>query len=347
LRVRSPNLSHLWTDKHPLNVIPVPKELNPFHGDGVDISVALAYKLPFENIKFLTVLGLLQSANEAGKLENVTELVEATSGNTGHVLTALAPFFGIKRVTLVVPPDLPQGKREPLEVLGANLIHPLPGMSGVATARHLGGGGWKGDMSKWQLVDGVFNLDQYTYPGNSLYHRIYLGPKILEKAKDITGAVVGVGTGGTLTGVAACLRRQVDKVNIGAVILKHTFEVPGVRDRARLDPKEVGQPWEQSIDPGCCVEVETRVSYVTSLWFFWLLGLEPGPTGGFNFAGTLKVIKKLLEDGRLHRDPHTGRAHFVTVFPDTMRPYWNLFKAHLPLDLLKRETAPKPWELLW
>lgn len=330
-------------DKWPLPVIPVSSELNPFVSDRVDLSIALAYHLPYENIKFLTVYGLLDGADKRGLLQGVHTLVEATSGNTGVTLAAMAKSFGDLRVKLIVSPDLPDGKRYPLIMAGAETMSPEEGLSAISTARKLGGGGWKPE--NWHSDNGYLNLDQYANPDGAKPHADFTAPKIVEQASyPPTVFVAGVGTGGTLVGASNYLRDSLDQIAIVGVLLSPGQEIPGVRDLNRM--KEISLPWQKASDD--IVEIETRPSYLASLWFNWVMGLTPGPSSGFAYLGALKFIQKHKLSGTLDslRD-RQGRIHAVILFPDSNRPYGDRYMANLPFEYLKPTTAPLPWKLLW
>jgi len=315
----------------PLPVMSIPNELNPFRADNVDLSVALMCHLPYENLKFLTVLGLLKGAEESGALQGVHTLVEATSGNTGIVLAAMAKSFGVSRVKLVVADDLPEGKRLPLVMAGADLIPAEEGLSGIATARKLG------------RNNGCLNLDQYANLDGTKMHTIFAAPKILRQVayRQPMVFVAGVGTGGTLIGISNHFRSCLKKITIVGVLLKQGNEIPGVRDLNRM--KEITLPWRQALDD--LVEVETRPSYLAALWFNWIMGITPGPSSGFAYLGALKFLRKHKIAGTLDslRDDR-GKIHAAILFPDGNRPYGDRFMANLPAEYLKASTAPLPWQ---
>jgi|GEM_PF-1013206 len=327
----------------PLPVIPIPDELNPFSADDVELFAAVAFHLPYENIKFLTVLGLLEGAQERGALEGTHTIVEATSGNTGIVLAGMAKAFGIPRVKLVVSPDLPDGKRYPLILAGAETIPPYDEMSGIATARKIGGGGWKPE--NWRHDNGHLNLDQYANPDGAKPHADITAGKILEQMDHPpTVFVAGIGSGGTLIGSAKTLRERTDgAVTTVGVLLAPGHEIPGVRDENRM--KEITLPWREAADD--IVYMETRPSYLASLWLNWITGTTPGPSSGFAYMGALKFLEKRKTaktlDGLRAKD---GKVRVVILFPDGQRPYGDRFTANLPYDWMRPSTAPLPWTLL-
>lgn len=330
-------------NKWPLPVLSVPSALNPFEADRVDLSIALAYHWPYENIKFLTVCGLLSGAGESGVLNGVHTLIEATSGNTGVVLAPMARSRGIARIKLVVAPDLPEGKRYPLLMSGAEVIPPEEGLSAIATARKLGGGGCR--SQGWHADNGCLNLDQYANPDGTKLHTSFTAPKILEQLSyPPTVFVAGIGTGGTLVGVSNYLRNNLEKVKIGGVLLSPGQEIPGVRDLSRM--KEITLPWRESLDEQ--IEIETKPSYLAALWFNWSMGITPGPSSGFAYLDALKLLKEYKDkkDGRdidSLRD-HQGRIHAVILFPDSNRPYGDRFTANLPFEYFRASSAPPPWK---
>jgi cysteine synthase B len=307
----------------------VPNILNPFKDEGVDLYVAIAYHLPYESIKFLTVLGLLEGAEAAGKLVGVHTLVEATSGNTGVPLTAMARSYGLK-VKLVVSNDLPDGKRYPLIMAGADLISPEEDLSGIGTARKLG------------KRKGVHNLDQYGNIDGTVFHELFTAPKILEQLPcKPTVAVLGVGTGGNLVGVSRYFRRVLENITMAGVLLAPQQEIPGVRDRNRMT--EITLPWQAAMDES--VEIPTRPSYLASEWFNWTMGITPGGSGGFAYLGALKLLQNHKMSGTLDslRD-RNERIPVVILFPDGNRPYGDRFMANLPTEFLDLSKAPLPWQ---
>lgn len=314
----------------PFPVIRIPNELNPLATDGVEFSVALAHHLPYENIKFLTVLGLLNGARKSGTLTGAHTLVEATSGSTGVTLANMARSYGSFRVKLVVASDIPDGKRYPLILAGAELIPPEEGLSGIATARKLG------------TLSGLHNLDQYGNLDGTFYHEIFAAEKIANQPGGPPDVfITGVGTGGTVVGISRGLRKRAEKITVVGVLLAPGQEIPGVRDRKRM--AEITLPWEEAVDE--LVEISTRPSYLASLWFSWIMGLTLGPSSGFAYLGGLKFLQQRKAAGTLDALRNKeGKIRATILSPDGNRPYGDRFMANLPTDYLKQKTAPLPWQ---
>jgi len=337
-------LDRLWNPSQPLRIVrlPLDKRINPFADDGVRISVVLACDLaPQQNIKILSVLGMLLDAYESGGLKGVVELIEATSGNTGLAIIVLARYFGIFRATLVVQSDLTIGKKDPIELSffgKLSFIPPDEGHSGIVTARLRG------------KAPGFLNLGQYDNIHNKDLHVLYTGPEIFKAVPDVCLYVGGTGTGGTTYGIMEFLRQHVENVKSLGIFCEPDQKVPGVRDFKRM--VEITFPWQSGID--FSMEVSTRRAYHTSLWLSWLSGEMVGPGGGFNHAGLLKFLKSCKETGkpydlndlRIKKGPKAGLIEVVEMIPDGFRPYADHYKANLLPEFLSPLTSPPPEFLL-
>ncbi|MCL4392400.1 pyridoxal-phosphate dependent enzyme [Patescibacteria group bacterium] len=340
-----------FADKHrdwPLLVVPVADALNPFKEDKVEMYAVLGYSMPYETMKFLAVLGLLQDAKAKGMLEGVKTLIDGTSGAFGLVMAAIAPAepFNIPKITLVMKEDVPHGKKYPPYLVGAHIIPPLEGLSPIATARKLGGGGWKPDGEWTMSPEGWLDLDQYANPANASFYRTWAAPRILAQVPQVTTLVVPVGTGGSVVGIGGGVREKLDgKVTVVGAMCAPGHEVPGVRDLMGM--KEILLPWRDAIDER--IEVETRVSYLSALHFAWHQGITPGVSSGLTYAAGLKFLRSEKEKGTLDRLRHkkSGIIKVVMIFHDNFRPYVaDRFTVFLPLEWQRPSTAPMPWEIL-
>lgn len=333
---------------HPLPVIPVCDDLNPFRKDGVELYVALGYHLPYDTMKFLAVLGLLTNARETGILEPGDVLVEATSGASGYVLAQLgtAEPFSASRVVLIMKDDVPLGKRFPPYFAGAEIRPPESGVSGIGTARKLGGGGWK-PGKKWRKSrEGWLNLDQYANPANGVLYCDWAAPKILEQIRDVNVFCGPVGTGGTIVGLSEGLRGRLGRENVTIVgaMCAPGEEVPGVRDLDAM--KEISTPWQRAIDER--IEVPAKPSYLAAAWLQWLMSLPVGLSSGLDCVAAWLFLKKHKENGDLDRfrNQRDGKIRVVILCHDNARPYVVDRFPMLPTKWQKPRTAPWPWDVL-
>jgi cysteine synthase A len=181
------------------------------HFGGCEPRAELVAKIESRNpggsVKDRTALGMVLDAHSRG-LEPGTPLVEPTAGNTGIGLALVGRAFG-HPVVLVMPERYSSEKRTLCQALGAR-VDTVPGATAGmpqcierahVLARELGG-----------VV-----LDQFANPANAAIHELTTGAELSEQAGDLDALVVGVGTGGTLTGVARALRRTHPNVEVHAV----------------------------------------------------------------------------------------------------------------------------------
>lgn len=344
-------LDRLWSPDQPLRVVPLPADqrINPFYNDGLRPYAVMGCDVsPHQNIKTLSVLGMVLDMLERGLLPRVKRYVEGTSGNTGVALLAYARCIGVPEVSLVIQRDLAVGKKDPLELLGADFIYPIDGMSAIATARLLGGGGYSSDDSWGPADDGTLCLDQYANEHNEDLHEWYTGPQILEVLPNIRIYSGGIGTGGTTRGIVKHIRQRVQNFKSIGVLCAPGEKIPGVRDLDRL--KEVRLRWQDAIDVQ--IEMTTRQSYLTTFWLDALTGWVCGPGAGFTLGALLKFVEASkksgeLENLRIKGGPDDGLIPAAFMVPDTARPYVDHFKANMPSDWLRVKTAPLPETLLW
>lgn len=174
-----------------------------------NIYAKLEFFNPLSSVKDRLALSMIEVAEQQGKLKPDTILVEPTSGNTGIALAFIAAAKGYK-IILTMPESMSLERRKMLKILGAQLeLTPAEkGMRGaIAKAEEI-----------VSTVPNALMLQQFQNPANPLIHSNTTAVEIL---KDLKGKVdifvTGVGTGGTITGVAEVLKKKNKNVKIVAV----------------------------------------------------------------------------------------------------------------------------------
>ena len=162
-----------------------------------DLFVKLESGNPGGSIKDRIGLSIVEEAEASGDLQPGGTIIEATAGNTGLGLALIAALKGYK-IILVIPDKMSREKILHLEGLGAEIILTR---SDVPE----GHPEYYQDLARKIASEtpGSFLADQFSNPANPLAHRTTTAPEIWEQMKgDVDAVVAGVGSGGTLTGLA-------------------------------------------------------------------------------------------------------------------------------------------------
>jgi len=162
-----------------------------------DLYVKLESNNPGGSIKDRIGLSIIEEAEKSGELKPGGTIIEATAGNTGIGLALIAALKGYK-IILVIPDKMSREKILHLEGLGAEI---------VLTRSDVPEGHpeYYQDLARKILSEtpGAFLANQFSNPANPLAHRTTTAPEIWEQMQGNLDAVVaGVGSGGTLTGLA-------------------------------------------------------------------------------------------------------------------------------------------------
>jgi cysteine synthase len=164
---------------------------------------------PLGSVKDRIGLAMVQAAEESGRLEAGAILVEPTSGNTGIALAFVCAARGY-RLILTMPESMSAERRKMLALLGAEIVltPAAKGMPGaVAKAEEIVG-----------KTPGAAMLQQFNNPANPEIHRRTTAEEIWRDTDgDVDVVISGVGTGGTITGVAEVLKTRRPGVRMVAV----------------------------------------------------------------------------------------------------------------------------------
>ena len=173
------------------------------------ILAKLEYFNPAGSVKDRVAKAMLDDAESKGKLKAGATIIEPTSGNTGIGLASLAAARGY-RIILTMPETMSVERRNLLMAYGAEIIL-TPGSEGmngaIAKAKALA-----------EEIPDSFIPGQFENPANPAIHEQTTGPELWNDTDgNINFFVAGVGTGGTLSGVGAYLKKKNPNIQIIAV----------------------------------------------------------------------------------------------------------------------------------
>ena len=260
---------------------------------------------PAGSVKDRIALSMVEAAEREGRLKPGDTIVEPTSGNTGIGLAMVAAVKGYHLI-VAMPEDMSLARRDLLARYGAEIVltPAIEGMTGAVYAA----------QEMMNENPNYFMAQQFENPANPDVHRRTTAKEILDATGGRLDAfVVGVGTGGTITGVGEVLKAQSPDVRIIAVEPARSPVLqggragitaiqgigagfaPGILNREVLDEiMSVGD--EEAIDMSRRLAREE--------------GLLVGISAGANVVAALKIAKQMGQGKRV-----------VTVLPDTGERY--------------------------
>jgi len=164
---------------------------------------------PTSSVKDRIGFNMIDSAMKSGKITSDTTIIEPTSGNTGIALASQCAALGLKLV-LTMPESMSMERRSLLKFLGAELVL-TPAEKGM-----------QGALAKAEelhiLTHNSIILQQFDNPANPEIHEFTTAKEILNDTEaNVDAFVSSVGTGGTLTGTARGLKKEIKTIKVFAV----------------------------------------------------------------------------------------------------------------------------------
>lgn len=188
---------------------PIVKLNRVTEGLPIDLYVKVEFFNPGSSVKDRIALKIINEAEKRGELKPGGTIVEATSGNTGMGLAIVAAVRGYKAV-FVMPDKQSMEKVQALRAFGARVVvtptnvEPEDPRSYYSVAKRLA-----------VETPNAFYANQYHNPDNPAAHYESTGPEIWKQTDGkITHFICGLGTGGTVTGVAKYLKEQNPKIQV-------------------------------------------------------------------------------------------------------------------------------------
>ncbi len=289
---------------------------------------------PGGSVKDRIGLRMIEAAERAGLLRPGGTIVEPTSGNTGHGLAIAAAIKGY-RCIFVMPDKMSQEKIALLRAYGAEVV-----ITPTAVPPDSPESYYRVADRLTQEIPGAFQPNQYFNPENPAAHEATTGPEIWRQTEGrIDVLVAGVGTGGTVTGVARYLKaRKPDLLVVGA-------DPEGSIYSGEVHPyltEGIGEDfWPGTFDPSLVdrwERVSDREAFLMARRITREEGILVGGSSGTAVAAALRVAAELDED-----------ATIVVILPDTGRNYLSKIYSDpwlLQYGLLERPEVVRVEEVL-
>ncbi len=273
---------------------------------------------PGGSIKDRVAVAMIEAAERDGLLRPGGTIVEPTSGNTGTGLAIAARLKGY-RVIAVMPDKMSREKIDLLRAYGAEVVvcptnvEPESPESYFSVSDRLAA-----------EIPGAFKPNQYANPANPAAHYAGTGPEIWEQTGGrITHLVVGVGTGGTITGTARFLKEMnPELVVVGADPVGSIYAAPAAEDVKGYLVEGVGEDfWPKTFDPAVVdrwVRVSDRDSFLTTRRLAMAEGILAGGSCGTALHAALEVAAELDDPEALVVVilPDGGRSYLSKIFSD-------------------------------
>lgn len=279
---------------------------------------------PGGSIKDRIGLNIIAEAEQSGKLRRGGTVVESTSGNTGVGLAMVCAIKGYKSV-FVLPDKMSQEKIQLLRAFGARVVitptavEPDDPRSYYSVAK--------------QIVAETPNAilaNQYHNPENPRSHYLTTGPEIWEQTHgQVTDVIIGMGTGGTISGIGRYLKEQNPDIKIIGVdptgsILLETWQKGSTPEDAVARPYKIEGIGEDFLPSTLDLSVIDDVIRVTDKEAFqWTRrivkeeGIFCGVSSGAALAGAMQYVQELPSDRlAVVIFPDSGSRYLSKVFDD-------------------------------
>ena len=285
---------------------------------GNDLPCKLFSKCEFFNpggsIKDRIGWNMVEEAERSGRIKPGDTLIEPTSGNTGQGIALAAAVKGYKCI-ITMPEKMSREKQIALEALGAKIVRTPTEAAFDDPESHIG----VAKKLQNEIPDSHI-LDQYGNPSNPDAHYDTTAKEILDDfGTDLHMVVMGVGTGGTITGVAKKLKEEIPDIIIvgadpvgsilggGTKVESYLVEgigydfIPDVLDNRIVDEY---------------VKTEDEESFIMARRLIKEEGLLCGGSSGSAMVAALKAAVKLNDDQNCLVILPDGIRNYMTKFPN-------------------------------
>lgn len=281
---------------------------------GCDIFAKLEFANPMGSIKDRVAKHMVEAAERAGRIRPGDTIVDSSSGNTALGLAMVCALKGY-RLKIVIRDTLGPEKVRFLKALGVDLVYADTSLPPESPLSY-------NNLAPRVAAEtpGGYYLDQHNNRENNAAHALTTGPEIWRQMEGrIDAFVAGIGTGGTISGVARCLKDRDPRVEIvgvdpaGSVFYDHFHSRKLVRPSPYLleglgDEFLIGCVEFELLDD--VLRVDDRTAFLKTKELARREAVFAGGSSGAALWGALEVARR--------RGPG---ARIVTVFADSANRY--------------------------
>lgn len=270
------------------------------------IVAKLEYFNPAGSVKDRIAKAMFDDAEESGKLDKDSVIIEATSGNTGIGLASVGTARGY-RIIIVMPETMSIERRNLIKSYGAELVltEGSKGMKGAIQKAE--------DLAK--AIENSFIPGQFLNPANPKTHYLTTGPEIFEDTDGkVDYFISGVGTGGTISGTGKYLKEKNPDVKVVAVEPADSPVLSG-GEPASHKIQGIGAGFlPDTLNTAIYDEIIT-VSNNDAFEYGKMIGENEGFLAGISSGAALKAAVEIAER------PEAKGKNIVVLLPDTGERY--------------------------
>ncbi len=263
-------------------------------------------------------MSMIEAAEQDGKLNRNTIVLEPTSGNTGIALAFVCASKGY-RCVLTMPETMSKERRVLLRMLGAELVL-TPGAKGMPGAIA------KAQEMEQELGDKAFMPQQFENPANPEVHRLTTAEEIWDDTEGgIDVFVAGVGTGGTITGVSDVIKNKKGKAITSIAVEPEESPVisggsPGPHKIQGIGAGFIPKNCDTTLIDDV-VQVPSDQAFETSQQLAIMDGILGGISTGANVRAAMEVAKRPGMAGKkiVTVGCSFGERYFSTLLADKAR----------------------------